>query len=214
MNYTNNTYNYTNPEYSATLSLVVDKNIIQYGNNYIPIDSISSITPSQIQRNVSPLFKKIIGIILLIYAISLLVNGYSKCIVYDVPDIETIIVEDYNELNEYIESRNKNAKKSFDYEKYAIYLFFSATITIISIFIFTSKNHTLHYLSITQHNGNVFKIQFPNKNFLQECLTVITTIINEKTPNIYYAINFKKCSIIKGIGNINNIQGNNNTIGG
>ena len=59
MNYANNTYNYTNPEYSAALSLAVDKNLIQYGNTFIAVDSISSVTVSHVRSSVPPIIKKL-----------------------------------------------------------------------------------------------------------------------------------------------------------
>lgn len=143
----------------------------------------------------------------------MLKNGYSKCKVYQKPSIETIIADSYDEVYEYITSKYQNADWSFDNKKFVGYIAASLFPIILGIITLTSRSKSLYYLVITLYSGE--KVYFGCENYksIQKSLAAINTMINNKISNIYYAINFKECNIVKGSGSINNIQGNNNTIG-
>lgn len=184
MNYASSTYNNNNTEYSTELNLSVDKNIIQYGNNYIVVDNISSVSVSQLlRRDVDPL-KCFFGIFLLLSFVIMLLFDLA-------------------------------------------FLAFIAVIVGIILLVTSIKTTTLHYLVISLNNGRNVCFSSTYLEFMQKALRMIVKVITEKSSDTYivnfqagdvYNINdkrkkFDNCNVVEGKGNINHIQGNNNTIG-
>lgn len=194
MNYANNTYNNSNTEYSTASSLKVNKNIIQYGSNYIVSENISSMSVSQLVRKIVSPFKSIIGTIILFISFFFLVYGIVR----------------YQDAYTYTwNSRYRNSNSS----AYIGCIVLGMIIAIVAIIIIIQSinKRVLFYLVISLNSGKNVCFYCHSIDFMNDALIKITKVITEKSTETY-VVNFQECNIVDGPGDIYNIQGNNNTV--